>query len=180
VVFAKLVRADCRFAARAVDAMQLAMRAVDPLLPFAKARTLEDVRDEAVATPRAQATLVGVLAGLALLLTAIGLYGLVANAVAERTRELAIRMALGASRRQVIASAAMPGAAVSLAGVAAGLLIARFGAPVLRHLIWGVTISDPLSFAVAGATVLSVALLASLLAALRIAWMSPIRALRSS
>src|SRR5207245_396277 len=98
--------------------MQRAVEAIDPLLPFAKFRTLDDVRGEAVATPRAQATLLGTLAGLALLLAAVGLYGLVANAVAERTRELGIRIALGATSRQTIVAAALPGFALAVAGVA--------------------------------------------------------------
>ena len=89
--------------------MQRAVEAVDPLLPFAKFRTIDDVRGEAVATQRAQAVLLGALAGLALLLAAVGLYGLVANSVAERRRELGIRIALGASSRQAIAVAAAPG-----------------------------------------------------------------------
>src|SRR5439155_9783103 len=74
--------------------MQRAVESVDPLLPFAKFRTLDDVRSEAVATQRAQTVLLGALAVLALLLAAIGLYGLVANTVAERRRELGIRLAL--------------------------------------------------------------------------------------
>ena len=92
-----------------VGEMQRAVEAVDPLLPFAKFRTFDEVRGEAVAMQRAQAMLLGTLAGLALLLAAVGLYGLVSNGVAERTRELGIRMALGASSRQAIASAALPG-----------------------------------------------------------------------
>jgi ABC-type antimicrobial peptide transport system permease subunit len=107
--------------------MQRAVEAVDPLLPFAKFRTLDDVRGEAVATERAQAMLLGTLAGLALLLAAVGLYGQVANSVAERTRELGIRIALGASSGQTVIAAAAPGIALALVGMTVGLAAARLG-----------------------------------------------------
>jgi predicted permease len=160
--------------------MQKAVASVDPLLPVVKFRTLDDVRGEAVATPRAQAMLLGTLAGLALLLAAVGLYGLVASSVAERTRELGVRMALGASPRQTIASAALPGFLLALAGVAIGGAAARLGASTLRHLVWGVSVADPLTFAAAIGVVLAVAAIAALVPALRIVRLNPIKALRAS
>jgi predicted permease len=162
-----------------VAQMQKAVTSVDPLLPVVKFRTLDDVRGEAVATPRAQAMLFGTLAGLALLLSAVGLYGLVANGVAERTRELGIRMALGASSRQAMASAALPGLALALVGVLIGGVAARLAASSLRHLVWGVSVADPLTFAAAIGAVLAVAAIAALIPALRIVRLNPIRALRS-
>jgi predicted permease len=162
-----------------VAQMQQAVESVDPLLPVAKFRTLDEVRGEAVATPRAQALLLGTLAGLALVLAAVGLYGLVSSGVAERTRELGIRMALGASTRQAIASAALPGILLVAAGVTIGGIGARLAASTLQHLVWGVSVTDPLTFAAAIATVLAVAAIAALVPALRIARLNPIRALRS-
>jgi predicted permease len=162
-----------------VAQMQKAVATVDPLLPVVKFRTLDDVRGEAVATPRAQAMLLGTLAALALLLAAVGLYGLVANGVAERTRELGIRIALGASSRQAMASAALPGLALALVGVVIGGVGARLAASTLRHLVWGVSVADPLTFAAAIGTVLAVAALAALVPALRIVRLNPITALRS-
>ena len=161
-----------------VDEMQRAVEAVDPLLPFAKFRTIDDVRREGVATQRAQAMLLGSLAALAVLLAAIGLYGLVANAVAERTRELGIRLALGATSRQAIAAAAAPGLVLALTGSAIGVVIAVFSATVLRSLVWGISTTDATTFAAAVGTVLVVALVAVLVPALRIVRLNPIRALR--
>jgi len=161
-----------------VAAMSQAVEAVDPLMPFAKFRTIDDVRGEAIAMQRAQAVLLGALAGLALLLAAVGLYGLVANTVAERRRELGIRIALGASSRQALVSAALPGFLLALAGVAIGVGAARLGASALRHLVWGVSVADPLTFAAATITVLAVAAIATLVPALRVIRLNPIKALR--
>jgi predicted permease len=162
-----------------VAQMQKAVASVDPLLPVVKFRTLDDIRGEAAATPRAQALLLSTLAGLALLLSAVGLYGLVANGIAERTRELGIRMALGASSRRTIVSAALPGFLLAVAGVAIGGVAARLGASALRRLVWGVSVADPLTFAVAIGVVLAVAAMAALVPALRIARLNPIRAMRA-
>jgi predicted permease len=161
-----------------VRQMARAAAAVDPLLPFAKVRTLDDVRGEAVATQRAQTILLATLAGLALVLAAVGLYGLVANSVAERTRELGIRIALGASTRRAIATAAAPGVTTAAVGVGLGLVAARLGADAMRSLVFGVSPDDPLTFTAAGGVVFIVALVATLVPALRIAGLDPIRSLR--
>jgi putative ABC transport system permease protein len=162
-----------------VAEMSRAVEAVDPLLPFAKFRTIDDVRGEAIATPRARAVLLGTLAGLALLLAAVGLYGLVTNTVAERRRELGIRIALGASSRQAIASAAAPGLLLAMAGMAIGGVAARLGASTLQHLVFGISVADPTTFAVAIGTVLGVTAIATLVPALRIVRVNPSNALRS-
>jgi predicted permease len=161
-----------------VAQMQQAVESVDPLLPVAKFRTLDEVRGEAVATPRAQALLLGTLAGLALLLAAVGLYGLVAASVAERTRELGIRLALGATSRQAIAAVALPGLALAGIGAAVGGVAARLGASTLQHLVFGISVADPSTFIVAIGTVLGVAAVATLVPALRIVRLNPVKALR--
>jgi predicted permease len=160
--------------------MQRAVQSVDPQLPFAKFRTLDDVRGEAVVTQRAQATLLGSLAVLALLLAAVGIYGLVANSVMERTRELSIRMALGATPRQTLQAAALPGVALGLAGVLIGVACARAGSRVMQALVWNVSVGDPLTFGLAAATVLLVAVAAALVPSLRILRLNPVRALRQA
>jgi putative ABC transport system permease protein len=160
--------------------MQHAVEPVDPLLPFAKFRTLDDVRSEAVATQRSQTVLLGALAVLALMLAAVGLYGLVANTVAERRRELGIRIALGASSRQAIAVAATPGLILAVAGVGIGVLAARLAATTMRHVVWGISVNDPLTFSVAAGVVLIVTVVATLVPAVRIARLNPIKALRAA
>ncbi|HEX3702464.1 MAG TPA: ABC transporter permease [Vicinamibacterales bacterium] len=161
-----------------VPEMRKAMQAVDPLLPFSKFRTIDELRSEAVATQQAQAALLGALAGLALLLAGVGLYGLVASSVVERTRELGIRMALGASTRRAVAAAAAPGVILAIVGVASGLAAGRLMASLLQHMVWGVSVGDPLAFAAAGAAVLVVSSVAALVPSLRIVRLNPIKALR--
>jgi predicted permease len=174
-----LVRATGTPTAMASE-MQRALAAVDPLLPIARFRTFDEVRRDAVATQRAQALLFGLLAALGLLLSAIGVYGLVANSVAERTRELAIRLALGATVGQTILAAAGPGLVLAASGVAIGLAAARLGATTMRHLVWGVAVTDSVTFATATAAVLLVAVIASLVPAIWIVRLNPMRALRAS
>jgi putative ABC transport system permease protein len=98
--------------------------------------------------------------------------------VAERTRELGIRMALGASTQRAVIAAAAPGIILGTVGVAAGLIAGRAGANLLRHLVWGVSVSDPLTFAAAGVTVLAVSVIAAIVPSLRIVRLNPIAALR--
>jgi ABC-type antimicrobial peptide transport system permease subunit len=160
--------------------MQRAVQSVDPLLPFAKFRTLDDVRGETLATQRAQALLSGSLALLAVLLAAIGLYGLVANSVAERRRELGIRMALGATAARASVAAATPGITLAAIGIVIGLAAARGVSTLLRHFLWGVTVGDPVTFVSAAGIVFAIAVVAVVVPALRIVRLNPIRALRSS
>jgi len=100
--------------------------------------------------------------------------------VAERTRELGIRMALGATVRQAMFAAAAPGVVLSAMGVTVGLVAARLAGRTLQHLVWGVSTSDPVTYVVAASVVLLVAIVATLVPALRIVRLNPIRALRNS
>jgi len=174
-----IVRSAAGEAAVAVD-MQRVVQRVDPLLPFAKFRTLESVRNDAVAGERARATLLGSLALLALLLSAVGIYGLVANSVAERTRELGIRIALGATPLQTLIVAAAPGVVLGAVGVAIGLVGARAGARVMQSLVWNVSVGDPATFALAAGVVFVVAVVATIAPSLSILRLDPVRALRQS
>ncbi|HTQ56970.1 MAG TPA: ABC transporter permease [Bryobacteraceae bacterium] len=161
-----------------ISGMQRALAAVDPQLPFAGFHSMGDVRYHALAQERLQAVLMGVLAGLALLLAAVGTYGLIANSVTERTREIGIRLALGATVGHAVRAVALPGIALAAAGVAAGSVLAGFASRLLRHLVWGVRTGDPATFAGVAVVLLVVAGAASFLPALRVTRLNPAETLR--
>jgi predicted permease len=160
------------------DAMRRALASVDPRLPFSSFRSMEQVAGRSLEEQRYRATLFSVLAGLATLLSAIGVYGLIAESVAQRTREMGIRVALGASVTGVIRAAAAPGILLSAGGVLAGLVLAWFAVRLLRSLVWGVKPTDPSTFAVVAAILIVVAIVASVTPALRLARIDPAQTLR--
>ena len=123
-------------------------------------------------------TILGLLALTAALLACAGVYGLIAASVAERTRELGIRLALGATRWQAIGSVARPGVGLSVAGVVLGSVSAYALSGVMRHLVWGISLTDPATFAMVAATALALAAAASLLPALRVRHLDPAETLR--
>jgi hypothetical protein len=161
-----------------IAGMQRAMAAVDPQLPFAGFRTIDDLRSRALTQQRFQAILLGAMAGLALLLAAIGVYGLISNSVAERRRELGIRLALGATLLQAMRAVTLPGIALAVVGVVLGGVAARSVVQVLQSLVWGVRPTDPPTFAAVALLLLAVAATASLIPALRIARLNPAETLR--
>ncbi len=159
--------------------MQRAMQSVEPLLPFSGFRELGEVKSKTLGEPRLQATLVGAMAALALLLAAIGIYGLIAHSVAERTRELGIRMAMGATTGQAISLVTMPGVALAAIGCVFGCMLALGVVRLMRHLIWGVSPTDAWTFAAVPCLFLLVATAASVLPAWRIARLNPASTLRN-
>lgn len=158
--------------------VQAAVAAVDPLLPVAKFKTVNDLRGNITLAQRYRATLFSILAGLALLLAALGLSGLISQAVHERTHELGVRLALGANAGQAILTMVRPGLLLALAGVVAGYGLSRIAAGMLEHLLWGVQAADPVTFIGTSALLLAVAALASLTPALRILRIDPAQTLR--
>jgi ABC-type antimicrobial peptide transport system permease subunit len=127
---------------------------------------------------RVAALFVGYAASLAVVLTAIGLYGALAFAVSRRTREIGIRLALGAARAQVVTSIVGEGLPVVLAGSAIGVLLAIVGSGIVSHLLYGSPDADWLFYAAAAGLVICVGVGASLLPARRAATVDPIVALR--
>jgi ABC-type antimicrobial peptide transport system permease subunit len=160
------------------DSMRRALEAVDPRLPFSAFHSMADVRGQSLNQQRYQAALFSALACLAILLAALGVYGLIAQSVAQRTREMGIRMALGASVGSVIKTAVAPGIFLSIAGIAAGLILALFATRLLKSLIWGVTATDPITFLSVALLLIAIAALSSALPALRLTRLDPAQTLR--
>jgi predicted permease len=158
--------------------VQAAVAAVDPQLPIARFKTIDDLRGRITLDQRYNAALFSVIAALALLLAALGLAGLIGQSVTQRTHELGVRMALGASAGQAVLTTVKPGLALALAGVAGGYVLSRLAARFLEHLLWGVRTDDAVTFTGAAGILLVVAILASLAPALRILRIDPARTLR--
>ena len=158
--------------------MRSGVASVDPLLPFADFQTMDEIRDKAFGLQRLESVLLGALAGLALLLSAVGIFGLITQTVVERAREFGIRLALGASVGRTISTAARPGIVLSATGIAIGFVLARSAGKLFRALIYHVEVTDTMTFTVVVITLLCVATLASVLPSLRIARLDPATTLR--
>jgi len=155
-----------------------AIRAADPLLPVGEQEAVESVIAEATATERLMMTLVVLLAGAALLLAALGIHGLIAQSVAERRRELGIRMALGATPGHAVGRAALSGVSLAVVGVSVGSLLSLWSTGLVGSFLWGIEARDPATFVAAGVFFVVVATVASLVPALRILRLDPMQTLR--
>jgi predicted permease len=160
-------------------AMQRALAQVDPTLPFAGFHTLDEMEAGLLRHQRVQALLLGMLAGLALLLSLVGLYGLVSNLVVQRTREIGIRMALGSSVTQAMKEMSRPGIAAAVFGLGAGLMGAAITMRLIRSQLYGVRAYDPVTLGAVCLLLMVAALVASFLPTLRIASIDPATTLRS-
>jgi ABC-type antimicrobial peptide transport system permease subunit len=183
------------YGVRAYSEMNLVVRAADPMAPVPAIvslvkqlgtgrpvrdiRRLEDSAKDASADIRFALFVIGVLAVLAVILVAVGIYGVVAYAMARRRREIAIRVALGSSRRRLVGLVVGEGAAWTAAGLAAGLAGAAAFTQALRSLLFSVGPYDVLTFSAVAVFLASVALTASAVPALRASRVDPMLALRS-
>ena len=155
-----------------------AVGSVDHDVPAHQARTVEDYLYGTVAVPRFNTFLLGVFAGLALVLTAVGLYGVISYSVAQRTHEIGIRMALGAEPRDMLRLVVGQGLRLALVGVGLGVVAALFLTRYLSTLLFGVDSTDPISFSGVILLLLSVVLLACYIPARRAMRIDPMVALR--
>jgi predicted permease len=151
---------------------------LDRNLPLTGVFTLNEIFDQALWAPRMAASLLAVFAGLSLVLSVIGIYGVMAYAVSQRTRELGIRMALGASRRDVLRLVVMQGLRLTVMGVAFGLIASFALTRLITSLLYDVSPTDIVTFTVVPALLAAAALLASYLPALRATRIDPMVALR--
>ena len=156
-----------------------AIRALDPQLPVFGIRTLEDHTSAATFAQRLGGSLLGVFGALALLLAAVGIYGVVRYSVSQRTREIGIRMALGAQRGNILRMVVMQGARLTAVGLFVGLVAGSFLTQVLVTLLLNVSAKDPVIFIAVTLLLAAVALLASYLPARRATGVNPLEALRS-
>jgi hypothetical protein len=158
--------------------MQRALEKADPNLPASGFYTMGDLLVRTLTMQRMEVALLGAMAALALLLSAVGIFALVANMVAERTREIGIRMALGSSIGRVMFEIGRSGVAASLFGVVLGLLLSAGALRVMQSVLYGVGVYDMTTSLFVVLTLLAITLLATMLPTLRIARIDPARTLR--
>jgi putative ABC transport system permease protein len=151
---------------------------VDGNLPVERVATMNELVGASVAAPRFNAALLSIFAAAALLLAAVGIYGVLSYTVSQRTGEIGVRMALGAERGQVVRDVVAHGTGLALLGAIAGLIGAFGLARVLKTMLVGVSAQDPTIFAAVPATLLLVAVMASWLPARRASRIQPVEALR--
>jgi ABC-type antimicrobial peptide transport system permease subunit len=159
-------------------ALRDAVQAVDADQPLYEILTMEEVIERSVAGPRLQLVLMGTFAGIALLLAIVGLYGVISYLVAQRTREMGIRMALGAGPADVVWLVMRQGARLAAVGIGLGLAGAYGLSQLLESQLYGVSAQDPLTFGALAALLGSVALVATFLPARRAARVDPLIAMK--
>jgi predicted permease len=175
VTFAVATEADPTAMVRQIEQV---IRDYDPNIAIFNVRTLEDVVDLELGQFRVMAILIVLFGLLALLLAAVGLYGVQSFLVARRTREIGIRMALGALQRQIAGAVMGRGAVLAAVGVTLGLVAAYASAQLVQSLLFGVDARDPVTFVTVATVLLLVAATASLIPAIRASRVDPVEALR--
>jgi putative ABC transport system permease protein len=156
-----------------------AVREIDPDMPVSNVATLSSLVADSIDEPRFLALLVGIFAGLALLLASIGIYGVLSYAVAQRTAEIGVRVALGAARRDVFSLIVADGLKLTLVGVVIGVVTSILVAPTLSTLLFEIQPIDPLTFTAVVGTILIVAICAAVIPARRGMRVDPLAALRT-
>jgi putative ABC transport system permease protein len=156
------------------------IQSIDPGLPISNVLSMNDVLDRSLASRRFSADLVGGFAGLAVLLASIGIYGLLAYMVGQRSREIGIRMALGARRDDILRMFLRKGVALAGVGIVVGVVFSASTASLMAGLLYGVRSHDPAVFLIVPLLLLAVAVLASYLPARRATKVNPMIALREA
>jgi putative ABC transport system permease protein len=165
-------------AQRLISPVRQEIRNLDAGVPVDRVSTMAETLDQSVSLPRFRSLLMAVFAAIALLLSAIGIYGVIAYSVAQRTQEIGVRMALGATRWRVLELIVGQGARLAVAGITAGLAGAYGLTRIMEKMLFGVSASDTVTFASVALLLGGVAVVASLIPALRAARIDPVTALR--
>jgi predicted permease len=161
-----------------LPSVRSAIQAIDPDQPLSRVRTMEAMMEESLGQRRLSMVLLALFSGLAALLSALGIYGVISHLVSQRTRELGVRMALGAGTGNVVGLVLRQGMALALGGVALGLLGAFALTRFVTSQLFGVTATDPIAFVTTALLLSLVALLATVLPAVRAARLNPVSVLR--
>jgi predicted permease len=162
-----------------VPSIRRAVNALDPLLPIGSPRTMEEIIAQTLATPRFQSALLAMLGAAGLLLAIVGIYGVIALLVVQRTQEFGLRMALGAQRVQVLAMVVRQGIALAVIGIAIGWVASLAAMRVLEDMLFGVGAHDPLTFIVVAMLIGMAAVVASVMPAWRATRVDPLVAMRA-
>jgi predicted permease len=158
--------------------MQRALASVDPGLPFSGFYSMNDLLATTLADQRVEVALLGAMAGLALLLSAVGIFALVSNMVVQKTREIGIRIALGSTIRQAMFHVGSPGVRAAVIGLVLGLILCAGALRAMRSVLYGVGVYDAPTIAAVVLTLTAVTLLATTVPTLRIARIEPAKTLR--
>jgi ABC-type antimicrobial peptide transport system permease subunit len=161
------------------SAVRRELRTLDPSQPVFDVHTMQDRLYGSVAQPRFRTVLISGFAGLALVLAALGLYGVVAYSVSQRTVELGIRVALGAEPGSILKLVVFRAVGLAAIGLGIGVAVTLAGSRMISRFLFGVSAADPITLAGTCAIILLVALTASLVPALRAAKVDPAMALRA-
>jgi putative ABC transport system permease protein len=161
-----------------IDTLRTAVATLDPNVPLFDVQTMEERAGAAVAQPRLYLRLLGLFAALALVLASIGVYGAMAHNVGARTREIGIRIALGATRREVVSMVLQRAGMLAILGVAFGLAFVVLARQPLDRILFGVTATDVVTCVGSSVTMLAIAWIAAWIPARRASRIDPVRALR--
>jgi putative ABC transport system permease protein len=155
------------------------VHSLDPSQPVFRMRMMDEYLQDSMAQPRFTTLVLGGFAGLAVVLSLVGVYGVISYSVAQRTREFGVRLALGANPLDIIGMVLRRGMAIAMTGIAVGLIGAAVGTRVMAGLLFGVTATDPPAFAAAAAGLVVASLLAMCIPAVRAARIAPVISLKS-
>lgn len=162
-----------------VSEVRKAVRDLDPTQPIYHVETIDEILSDSLARQRMVAVLLGIFALLALTLAAIGVYGVVAYSVTQRTREIGVRMAVGSSRANILLLMLRDAASFTGIGVLAGLIAAFAGAHLVSTLLFETSSVDPVSICISVSALLIIAMLAAVFPASRAASINPVESLRA-